>query len=301
MHSSSTEPGHAAEAVTRATAIGFGAILLWSLLALFTAASGRVPPFELAAATFLIGGSLGCLPLLADPRRVRAWRQPLRVWCLGVGGLFGYHALYFTALHLAPPAEAALINYLWPLLIVLFSAWLPGSRGLRFGHVLGALLGLAGVAILLAGRDLGFAAAALPGYLAAFAAAFVWSAYSVLSARVAAVPTDAVAGFCLVTGVLSLGCHLAFETTVWPAGATAWAAIVLLGLGPVGAAFYLWDIGCKRGDVRILGVAAYAAPMLSTLVLVITGYAEARPALALSCLCIVAGALCAVRASRKTG
>jgi drug/metabolite transporter (DMT)-like permease len=288
-----------ASASRRATGLGFGAILLWSLLALFTAASGGVPPFQMAAMTFLIGGALGCAAFLIDPSRAAALRQPAKVWALGVGGLFGYHALYFTALHLAPPAEASLINYLWPLLIVLFSAWLPGSGGLRPGHLVGGLLGLSGVVILFAGRDIGFTASALPGYLAALAAAFVWAGYSVLSARVAAVPTDAVAGFCLATGVLSLACHAAFEATVWPATATAWAAIVLLGVGPVGAAFYLWDVGCKHGDVRILGVAAYAAPLLSTLVLVATGYADARPVLALSCLLIVAGALCAVRASRR--
>ncbi len=288
-----------ASASRRATGLGFGAILLWSLLALFTAASGGVPPFQMAAMTFLVGGALGCVVFLIDPSRASALRQPAKVWALGVGGLFGYHALYFTALHLAPPAEASLINYLWPLLIILFSAWLPGSGGLRPGHLVGGLLGLSGVVILFAGRDIGFAASALPGYLAALAAAFVWAGYSVLSARVAAVPTDAVAGFCLATGVLSLACHAAFEATVWPATATAWAAIVLLGVGPVGAAFYLWDVGCKHGDVRILGVAAYAAPLLSTLVLVATGYADARPVLALSCLLIVAGALCAVRASRR--
>jgi len=283
---------------TRATLIGFGAILLWALLALFTAASGGGPPFQLAVITYLIGGAIGCTRFLVRPDQARALRQPLPVWLLGVGGLFGYHALYFTALRLAPPAEAGLINYLWPLLIVLFSAWLPGAKGLRPGHVAGALMGLAGVGILFAGRDIGFGTDALPGYAASLAAAFVWAGYSVLSARVGAVPTEAVAGFCLATGLLSLVCHLVFETSVWPQEASAWASIVLLGLGPVGAAFYLWDIGCKRGDVRLLGVAAYAAPVLSTLILVAAGYAPARPALALSCLLIVAGALLAVRASR---
>lgn len=282
----------------RATLVGFGAILLWALLALFTAASGGLPPFQLAAITFLIGGGLGCVPFLVRPARARVLRQPASVWLLGIGGLFGYHALYFTALRLAPPAEAGLVNYLWPLLIVLFSALLPGAKGLRLGHVAGALMGLAGVGLLFLGRDIGFGSAALPGYAASAAAAFIWAGYSVLSARVGTVPTEAVAGFCLATGILSLVCHVAFETSVWPQEASAWAAIVLLGLGPVGGAFYLWDIGCKRGDVRLLGVAAYAAPVLSTLILVAAGYAPARPALALSCLLIVAGALFAVRASR---
>jgi drug/metabolite transporter (DMT)-like permease len=282
-----------------ATLVGFGAILLWSLLALFTAASGTVPPFQLAALTFLIGGLCGCATWIARPSRARALVQPWPVWLLGVGGLFGYHALYFSALRLAPPAEAGLINYLWPLLIVLFSARLPGSGGLRLGHLAGAVLGLAGVAALFVGRgDLSFAAGALPGYAASLAAAFVWAGYSVLSARVGQVPTDAVAGFCLATAALSFACHLAFETTVWPADAAQWGAVLLLGLGPVGAAFYLWDIGCKRGDVRLLGVTAYAAPVLSTLILVAAGYASPSPALAVACLLIVAGALTAVRASR---
>ncbi|MCJ2052175.1 DMT family transporter [Methylobacterium sp. J-070] len=282
-----------------ATLAGFGAILLWSLLALFTAASGAVPPFQLAAMTFLVGGLCGCATWIARPGRARALFQPWPVWLLGVGGLFGYHALYFSALRLAPPAEAGLINYLWPLLIVLFSARLPGSGGLRAGHLAGAVLGLAGVAALFVGRgNLDFAAGAMPGYAASLAAAFVWAGYSVLSARVGAVPTDAVAGFCLVTAALSLACHVVFEATVLPADAAQWGAVLLLGIGPVGAAFYLWDIGCKRGDVRLLGVAAYAAPVLSTLILVATGYASPGPALALACLLIVAGALTAVRASR---
>ncbi|WP_375409010.1 DMT family transporter [uncultured Methylobacterium sp.] len=283
----------------RATWTGSGAIVLWSLLALFTAASGTVPPFQLAAMTFALGGLLGCATWLVRPAGMRALRQPWWVWALGIGGLFGYHALYFTALRLAPPAEAGLLNYLWPLLIVLLSAGLPGEAGLRAGHVVGAVLGLCGVAALFVGRgDIHFAPGAMPGYLASFACAFVWAGYSVLSRRVGAVPTDAVAGFCLATAALSLLCHLVLERTVWPADAMQWLALVALGLGPVGAAFYLWDVGVKRGDIRLLGVCSYAAPVLSTLILVAAGYAPATPSLALACLLIVAGALVAARAGQ---
>ncbi|WP_128562925.1 DMT family transporter [Methylobacterium crusticola] len=283
--------------VRTATLIGSGAILLWSLLALFTAASGRVPPFQLAAMTFLVGGLLGCASWLVRPSGLSALRQPPAVWALGIVGLFGYHALYFAALRLAPPAEAGLISYLWPLLIVLFSALLPGEGGLRAAHLAGALLGLCGVVALFLGRgSLSFEAASLPGYAAALACAFLWSGYSVLSRRVGVVPTDAVAGFCLATAALSLACHLAFERTAWPEGASQWAAVAALGLGPVGAAFYLWDIGVKRGDIRLLGVGSYAAPVLSTLILVASGYAPATWALAAACGLIVAGALLAARA-----
>jgi len=285
--------------IRSATAIGFCAILLWSLLALFTAASGTVPPFQLAAMTFLVGGLVGAANFLVRPERLQALRQRPVVWALGVGGLFGYHALYFAALRLAPPAETGLIAYLWPLLIVLFSSLLPGER-LRAAHVVGALLGFAGVAALIAGREaIGARADAWPGYLCALACAFVWSGYSVLSRRFGTVPTDAVAGFCLATAALAFLCHLAFETTAWPADRTQWLAILALGLGPVGLAFYVWDVGMKRGDIKLLGVASYAAPVLSTLILVAAGYAQATRSLALACALIVAGALVATFTPRR--
>ena len=201
----------------RATLIGFSAILMWSLLSLLTVATGRVPPFQLAAITFAIGGGIGAATWLVRRDAASALRQPPEVWALGVAGLFGYHALYFMALRLAPPAEAQLVNYLWPLLIVLFSALLPDER-LKLHHVAGVVLGLLGTVVLFFGRGgLAFAAEYLPGFAAAFVAAFVWSTYSVLSRRFSAVPTDAVAGFCLATSALSAVCHLLFEETVWPA------------------------------------------------------------------------------------
>jgi drug/metabolite transporter (DMT)-like permease len=283
-----------------ATSIGLIAILLWSMLALFTAATGRIPPFQLNAMTFLVGGLVGVISWIARPQGLKALRQKPVVWALGIGGLFGYHALYFAALRLAPPAESGLINYLWPLLIVLFSSLLPGEH-LRRAHIAGALLGFAGVVVLIAGRGAFDARAEyMPGYLCAFVAAFVWAGYSVLSRRFGQVPTDAVAGFCLATALLSLVCHLAFETTVWPESTVQWLAVLGLGLGPVGAAFYVWDIGMKRGDIRFLGVASYATPVLSTLLLVVAGYAEPTLTLALACGLIVAGALVATLMSKRT-
>ena len=283
-----------------ATTIGLIAILLWSMLALFTAATGTIPPFQLNAMTFLVGGLIGVVSWIVRPQGLRALRQKPVVWALGIGGLFGYHALYFAALRWAPPAESGLINYLWPLLIVLFSSLLPGEH-LRRSHIAGALLGFAGVVVLIAGRGAFDARAEyMPGYICAFIAAFVWAGYSVLSRRFGQVPTDAVAGFCLMTSLLSLVCHLIFETTVWPETNVQWLALLALGLGPVGAAFYVWDIGMKRGDIRFLGVASYATPVLSTLLLVIAGYAEPTLTLALACGLIVAGALIATLTPKKT-
>jgi drug/metabolite transporter (DMT)-like permease len=277
-----------------ATLIGFTAILMWSLLSLLTVASGTVPPFQLAAMTFAIGGSIGAATWLFRRGAARALNQPWPVWALGVGGLFGYHALYFLALRLAPPAEAQLLSYLWPVLIVLLSALLPGDR-LRVHHLAGALIALAGTVMLFAGRGVSFTSANVPGFAAAFVAAFTWAIYSVASRRFADVPSDAVAGFCLATAALAAMSHMLFEQTHWPENAAQWLAVVALGIGPVGAAFYVWDIGMKRGDIRVLGVASYLAPLLSTLFLVLAGYAPASFSLAVAALLVAGGGVLAAK------
>jgi drug/metabolite transporter (DMT)-like permease len=284
---------------SRATAIGFGAVLLWALLALLTVAVGPVPPFQLSAMCFAIGGLAGLGWIAANRRLGTAFRgvRPV-VWLVGIGGLFGYHAAYFAALKLAPPAQASLIAYFWPLLIVLFSGLLPGER-LRAGHVAGALIALAGAGLVVAGPGQAMAAAYLPGYLAAAACALIWSTYSVLSRLFGTAPTETVALFCLATAVLSLLAHLGFERTVWPEDPGGWAALAALGLGPVGLAFYLWDVGVKRGDIQLLGTASYAAPLLSTLALIAAGVARPSPGLLAAAALITAGALVAARASAR--
>lgn len=274
-----------------ATLIGFSAILMWSLLALFTAASGLVPPFQLSAMCFSIGMMIGIAAILRDPSRLSSFKQPWTVWLFGIGGLFGYHFLYFTALRNAPAVEAGLIAYLWPLLIVLGSALLPGER-LGWHHIVGALMGLAGTALILIGNsDQGLGGGgSLLGYGAAFLCAFTWSGYSLLSRRFGKVPTDVVTGFCGATAILSLLAHLGLETTVWPETKIEWLAVLGLGLGPVGAAFYAWDYGVKRGDIQVLGASSYAAPLFSTLILILFGFGEATLTIISACLLITGGA-----------
>src|ERR1700742_684134 len=148
-----------------ATLIGLSAILMWSLLSVLTVATGKIPAFQLAAMTFAIGGLVGLITFIGRPQALAALRQQPVAWIVGVGGLFGYHALYFLALRFAPPAEAGLLNYLWPLLIVLFSSLLPGER-LAAHHIVGALLGLTGTVLLLVGNTGSFTSGQVPGLIA---------------------------------------------------------------------------------------------------------------------------------------
>jgi drug/metabolite transporter (DMT)-like permease len=281
-----------------ATLVGFTAILMWALLALFTVGSSEVPPLLLNAICFAIGGTIGLIWVATTDGFAILRRVPLRVYGFGTVALFGYHLLYFSALRLAPAAEASLIAYLWPLFIVIFSGLLPGER-LTATHVLGALVAFAGAAIIVAGNGVGLSMASLPGYGLAFLCALTWSGYSLISRRLGAVPTAAVAVFCVATALLSGVAHLLVESTAWPTSAKGWASVIALGLGPVGLAFYTWDIGVKRGDIQLLGTASYAAPLLSTLILVATGVAAASLKLLLAAALITTGALLAAWASRS--
>jgi drug/metabolite transporter (DMT)-like permease len=274
-----------------ATATGFVAVLLWATLALFTAMSGRVPPFQLVGMTFVVGGVF-VLAIAAVRRRLHlAW--PTRAsFLLGLYGPFGDTALYYAAVKTAPAAEANLIHSLWPLLIVLFAALLPGG-GLKLRHLIGALIGLVATAMLVSG-SLGSGGGGIqPGHVLAALGAFVWASYSVLSRKLATVPSESLAVTMLGCAVPAFACHLAFETTLWAPSPVEWAGVLGLGLGAIGLAFICWDVGMKKGDVALLGVASYAAPVLATLILVVAGYAPASWLLAASCVLIVVGALVA--------
>ncbi len=281
-----------------ATIIGFIAVLLWALLALFTVGAAPVPPLQLNTIAFAIGGFVGFVWLWRTGGFAQLRGVSWRIYAFGTAGLFSYHLLYFSALRMAPAAEAGLIAYLWPLLIVLFSGLLPGEN-LRAGHIFGALISFAGAALIIAGGAAGFSTDALPGYTLALLCALTWAGYSVLSRRLGQVPTASVAVFCLATAGLSLPLHLIFEETAWPADLLGWGAILALGLGPVGLAFYVWDIGVKQGDIQFLGVVSYAAPLLSTLILVLAGITEATVALLLAALLITLGAAIAAQASAR--
>lgn len=282
-----------------ATGVGLIAVLLWASLATLTVLARGVPPLQLEAMSFALGACVGAAYLAVSPSARRELRQI--TWpaaLLGVGGLLAYHFFYFLSLSSAPPLQANLVNNLWPLLIVLFSALLPGEQGrLRWNHILGALMALGGAVLAITGGRLdgaGFSGAAL-GYAAALCGALTWSSYSVLTRLFAAVPSSAVTIYCAAAAVGAALGHGAVEQTIWPLSATQWLAVVLLGLGPVGLAFYVWDYGCKHGDLRVLGAAAYFGPLVSSAMLMALGLAEANPALWLAASAITAGALLAAK------
>lgn len=246
----------------QALLLALAAIALWGSLAPLGVSLAHVPPFLLTGCGLLIGSLIG---LVLSKGRLQQWKVPAPTLAMGVYGLFGFHFLLFIALRHAPPVQANLVNYLWPLGIVLMAPlFLPGMR-LHGLHIAAALLGFAGAALaIVGGRDLqgGFAW----GYIPALGSAFIWASYSLLTRRVPAFPSAAIGLFGLVSGLLSLLCHALLESPV-DLNAHDWALLVTMGLGPLGGAFYLWDAALKRGDARQIGVLSFLTPLLSTLAL----------------------------------
>ncbi|MBV8658348.1 MAG: EamA family transporter [Burkholderiales bacterium] len=266
-----------------ATTYALAAIGLWGALALLSLRLVAVPPFLLVGIALTIGGLCG-LPSWRD------WRVPAKTLVLGCYGLFGYHFCLFLALRFAPPLEANLINYLWPLLIVLLSPVILPNMQLATRHWLGGALGLAGtVLIVLSKGTLSIEANHALGYGLAAVAAFMWSSYSLLTRRVAPFATGAIGGFCLVSGLLALIAHAALEPAYRP-NAEEWLWLTLLGIGPMGAAFYLWDAALKRGDTRAIGTLAYLTPLLSTAMLALFGGGHFGLHAALALVLILGGA-----------
>ena len=248
--------------------LALAAIALWGTLAPLGVQLAHIPPFMLTGLGLLVG-SLISLPLARFS--LSRWQVPLPTLLVGVYGLFGFHFLLFIALRNAPAVEANLINYLWPLGMVVMAPLFLKDVQLLGRHIVAALIGFTGAAIAILGRG-GQSDAAVEfhsGYVIALASAFVWASYSLLTRRLPAFPTAAVGGFAAASGVLSLVCHALLEPAV-ALSTQDLVLIAILGLGPLGGAFFLWDAAIKLGDTRRIGLLAFATPILSTVMLLLT-------------------------------
>ena len=275
----------------RGNLLGIFAILLWSTLASLGVLASSIPPFQLTSMAFFVAFIIGLVLWKKEGKGIIVHlKWPFKVWVVGVCGLFGYHYFYFLAIQNAPAIEANLINYLWPLFIVLFSSFLPNEK-LRWFHIVGVLFGLIGVVFLVSkGGSFNFEAQYTSGYIYAFIAALTWGAYTVISRFFAHIPTSAVGAFCGVTAFLALFCHLLFEITIYPS-LQELGIIMLIGLGPVGGAFFVWDYGVKNGDIQLLGSMSYFTPLLSTLLLITLGLSAPNSTIWIACALIVFGSI----------
>jgi drug/metabolite transporter (DMT)-like permease len=271
-----------------------GAIFLWASLASLATLLSNVPPFLLTGIGLIIG-ALVSLPALRSG--ITQWKIPVKTLLIGVYGLFGYHFMLFLALQTAPAVEANLVNYLWPLLIVLLSPIFTKSLSLNFRYVLAAISGFAGAVLAITSGGSGFGFSSIEvGYFFALSAAVIWATYSLATTKVPRFPTPAIGLFALVSGVLAIGAHFLFE----PAASIStgdWLLLLVLGVGPLGGAFYLWDAALKIGDPRRIGLLAFLTPLLSTALLVVVSGNSLSWQLLMATGFVVGGALLGPRSS----
>jgi len=281
------------QSIPSAYRYALAAIALWVTLAALGLTLKHIPAFLLTGIALLIG-SLPAVPLVfKDPTQ---WKVSASTLALGVYGLFGFHFLLFIALRHAPAVEVNLVNYLWPLLMVVLAPLLLPGLKLSARHLAAALLGFAGAAVAILGAAGQTNGGWYWGYLAALASALIWSTYSLLTQRVRAFPTAAIGLFGLVSGLLSLACHFLLEPATVLSNRD-WLLLTLMGLGPLGAAFYFWDRALKIGDARQIGILGYLTPLGSTALLLLATGQSLSWSIGLAAVMIIGAAILGARAT----
>jgi drug/metabolite transporter (DMT)-like permease len=252
---------------TRSVFLVLITVLLWSFLAVFTTKLRHIPPFLQVAITLILAGLFN-LPL------VKTWKVPIATLAVGTLGIFGNLFFYYLAFQLAPPVEVNLINYLWPMLIVVMSPLFLQGYKLHAWHFLGVLLGLAGTFLIISGGKTAFSRGYSAGYLSAFLGALIWVVYSLQIKRMPRFNSGAVGGFSLLAGVLAMLIFLIQMQSGFPFPAIQpadWLYLFLMSLGPIALANLTWKLAIQGGDPGIVGSFSYLTPMLSTINLVLFG------------------------------
>ena len=281
------------QSIPSAYRYALAAIALWVTLAVLGLSLKHIPAFLLTGIALLIGGLPAVPFVLKDPAQ---WKVSASTLALGVYGLFGFHFLLFIALRHAPAVEVNLVNYLWPLLMVVLAPLLLPGLKLSARHLAAALLGFAGAAVAILGAAGQTNGGWYWGYLAALASALIWSTYSLLTQRVRAFPTAAIGLFGLVSGLLSLLCHFLLEPATVLSNRD-WLLLTLMGLGPLGAAFYFWDRALKIGDARQIGILGYLTPLGSTALLLLATGQSLSWSIGLAAVMIIGAAILGARAA----
>lgn len=272
------------------TIIGYLALLFWSMAAVLTTQLKNIPLFEILSIVMSISFLMTAAKLTIQDQWNKI-KQPIILWVIGIIGVYGNNLFYVTAFKYAPPAQVDLINYFWPILIVIFAGLLPNEK-FSLKYILASIFGLCGVFVLIIGHHgtMSFHTSYLKGYFFAFMDAIVWSAYTLTSRYYYKTPMEMVGMYCGIGAVISIISHFHFEHFISPSG-KEWFCLIAMGLTTQGFAYFLWDYGVKHGDFKLLGVLSYANPIISVGMLVMLGMAHTSFALVIACLLVTLGGL----------
>lgn len=264
-----------------ATLIGYIGVLFWSFSAIFNASVRRIPTFEI----IIFAYGTACVVILARVAWRREWhkfKQPLMIWVIGILGIYANDVFYIAAFKQIPAVQADLINYLWPVGVIIFSGFLPREKFNAY-HLAAALIALIGVYVLVTGgRGLGgINPRYFVGYSLALSGVVTWCVFVLVSRHYPDIPVEMIGVYCGIGALLSIVPQAVTEKFVMPT-AKDLAVLIMMGLTAQGLAYVLWEIGVKRGNFLLLSVLAYGNPILSVLLLVIFGFTQLTVAVAIA-------------------
>lgn len=270
------------------TMVGFFAVLSWSIAAPIIVYASDVNSYLFIVVEEFTGFLIFLAYWLHRRINPMALIRQAPVWYVpaGVFGISLHGVLWVVALQNAPPLEATLIIYTWPLMVVVFTA-LALRRPLRWVHGLGALLGLAGIVVLLSGGGAVFGGLVLvPGHFYAVGCALAWSLFSAASARYEGIDSS-------ITGIILL-CGSALCLPLWifsGAPGASWQSLAVVAVSAVATSlgYGLWSYGMQHGNAQLIGIASFMTPVLASLYLVILGQAAFSLSILLALILVMLG------------
>lgn len=280
---------HPRNSAALGTAGGFASVLIWSLTAPVMATAVGVDPFLYVA----LGDGVGALAFvvmwiirrhnpLPELRRVPLW-----FYLLGFVGIGLHNLTWVAALQQAPPLEATLIIYTWPLLVIVFTTISLRQR-LKWYHMAAGALGLCGIAALMMGRGLELGALSFTsGHLWALVCALTWSVFSAVAARHTYLSSNFLGVVLLLSALFSGSVWVMIQGAPPAPASSLW----IVGVASVffALSYASWDYGMKHGDAQLIGVLSFITPVLSAVYLVLLGKAEMTVYLLAALMLVVAG------------
>jgi drug/metabolite transporter (DMT)-like permease len=264
-------------------------LLLWSFSAVCAAVLKTLPSFQVLTITFFCG-FLYCAIRIMLTKKWRELKQPWYVWAIGILGIGGQQILYIFSFKYAPPIQADLIIYTWPIMVVLLLQFIKKLKNFRRA-LLSTFLGFCGVVLLFLSdpSDIGeINSGVLLGYGMAFMCAVFWSLYTVLSKNFKC-PSEIVGFYGLYSAVICGILHFSLEETVMPSF-VEWIVLAVMGVCITGLSYYLWDKGIKKGNFQLLSILSYTNPILSITWLAVFGLGEVHLITLVSACMIMIGA-----------
>lgn len=198
---------------------------------------------------------------------IREWKAQDYLWVCGMGfvGLFLYYAFYYYGIRVMTAQDACIINYLWPLMIVVFSVFILKEK-MNVKKLLAVLLSFAGVVMVATkGNIANIDMTNLKGILSCVAAAVCYGLFSVYNKKKA---YDQNVGMMFFFGVAALASGVVSILTeeIQTLNRIQLAGSLWIGVFVNAIAYLAWGIALNNGETAKISNLAYITPFLSMLV-----------------------------------